>query len=223
MLLQTQSLSFPLTRECERWANSLSRGQVVVIENFIDPSLVSELREDAINLSSKGLFRASGLTNTAIEEQRFTSVSDRSILALDLSSRLRTDRDSRTLGGNVKARERLADIVLNVASNLAGPLKRPTLNDRTLDHEAGYSIYQPGASLKRHMDEFHEEFKRKGWIVSSRRSVSWLVYLNSPSWDTQRNGGTLRIYTMPESEVQVGYGFPAASVGAHEQNLQVFD
>ena len=48
--------------------------------------------------------------------------------------------------------------------------------------------------MKRHIDEHHEETKgRAGWSAPSRRSVSWLVYLN-PSWDASRQGGELRAF-----------------------------
>jgi hypothetical protein len=53
--------------------------------------------------------------------------------------------------------------------------------------QACYSIYQPGASLARHVDEHHEEAKGSGgWALPSRRSVSWLVYLNALDWSARQ-------------------------------------
>ena len=49
-----------------------------------------------------------------------------------------------------------------------------------------YNWYEPGAKLGMHLDEHHEETKGvRGWLRPSRRSVTWLVYLN---------GGILRCF-----------------------------
>ena len=46
-------------------------------------------------------------------------------------------------------------------------------------HEFSYTRFAPGASLARHVDEHHEETKgTEGWRAPTRRSVTWLVYLN---------------------------------------------
>ena len=46
-----------------------------------------------------------------------------------------------------------------------------------------YNWYEPGAKLGRHLDEHHEETKgAQGWLPPTRRSVTWLVYLND-DWD----------------------------------------
>jgi hypothetical protein len=103
---------------------------------------------------------------------------------------------------------------------LAFGLGRPTLSDAGRGdgrHEMTYNWYEPGASLGRHLDEHHEETKgTKGWTRPSRRSVTWLVYLNDEDWGAEE-GGTLRCF--PRSE-----GCMAANdvpVGAHDGNLQV--
>ena len=63
----------------------------------------------------------------------------------------------------------------------------------TRKHEMTYNLYNPGAQLGRHLDEHHEETKGvKGWMLPTRRSVTWLVYLND-GW-TAEEGGTLRCY-----------------------------
>lgn len=82
----------------------------------------------------------------------------------------------------------------------------------TRKHEMTYNLYEPGAKLGRHLDEHHEETKgTKGWQMPTRRSVTWLVYLND-GW-TAEEGGTLTTYPRQE---------PAkAPVGSHEGNLQV--
>ncbi|KAJ1412120.1 hypothetical protein B484DRAFT_402438, partial [Ochromonadaceae sp. CCMP2298] len=70
-------------------------------------------------------------------------------------------------------------------------LHRP-LTD-SLPHEAYCSLSLPGALLRRHLDERHEELKgRRGWTSPSRRSFSWLLYLHQ-DW-TPEKGGLLRTF-----------------------------
>jgi hypothetical protein len=116
--------------------------------------------------------------------------------------------------------------------DLASGLCRPTLSDAgrgqsgggggggngdALRHEMTYNWYEPGAKLGRHLDEHHEETKgTKGWMRPSRRSVTWLVYLND-DWHAEEEGGTLRCFPRSE-ECMMTNDVP---VGAHEGNLQV--
>lgn len=89
-----------------------------------------------------------------------------------------------------------------VRTELAYNLDRPNL-DRgkatTLygkgSTEISYTRFGPGAFLKRHVDEHHEELKGvDGWSKPTRRSVSWLIYVNDSSWDGRRDGGKLRCF-----------------------------
>ena len=51
--------------------------------------------------------------------------------------------------------------------------------------EMYYSISPKGSHLPRHQDERHEETKGiKGWISDTRRSISWLIYLNDDDWSS---------------------------------------
>ena len=73
--------------------------------------------------------------------------------------------------------------------------------------EQYYSIHAPGAFLGRHMDERHEACKGEaGFLHDSRRSVSWLVYLQQA-----KRGGELRAWCRES----------AGDVGAHEGDVQV--
>lgn len=79
--------------------------------------------------------------------------------------------------------------------------------------EVSYTRFAPGAALRRHVDERHEELKGDGgWARPTRRSVSWLVYLNTV-WDPAVDGGVLR--TFPRALP------PGSPVGAHGGELQV--
>ena len=81
--------------------------------------------------------------------------------------------------------------------------------------ERSYNWYEPGASLRRHGDEFHEETKGpRGWLLPTRRSLTWLLYLNR-DWRADE-GGALRAYerarpcdhavgATDDGDVQVGW------------------
>jgi hypothetical protein len=108
-------------------------------------------------------------------------------------------------------------------SKLAEILNRPTLREE----EMYYSVSFPGASLKRHLDERHEELKgRRGWLAESRRSLSWLIYLSDgEKWDVAQQGGQLRSFP-PKRRVASctrlgGRNIHFQSVGASEGDLQV--
>mmetsp|Transcript_20193 Transcript_20193/g.36471 ORF Transcript_20193/g.36471 Transcript_20193/m.36471 type:complete len:264 (-) Transcript_20193:124-915(-) len=87
------------------------------------------------------------------------------------------------------------------------------MKDPTLNHECYYSLSKVGSFLPRHMDERHEEMKgAQGWLLPSRRSLSWLIYLSEPSnWDIERNGGALRTFPPKRSTCS----------STHEENLQI--
>ncbi|KAL3923374.1 MAG: hypothetical protein SGARI_006232 [Bacillariaceae sp.] len=93
------------------------------------------------------------------------------------------------------------------------------MSDATLNHECYYSLSNVGSSLPRHMDERHEEMKgAQGWLLPSRRSLSWLIYLSEPAdWDIAQNGGALR--TFPQQSLKVDEKSNGDST--HEGNLQV--
>lgn len=77
--------------------------------------------------------------------------------------------------------------------------------------------------MKRHVDEHHEELKGvDGWSKPTRRSISWLVYLNEPDWNSATDGGQLRCYerrrrpvgrigASANGDLQIGWLTPAAS------------
>lgn len=54
-------------------------------------------------------------------------------------------------------------------------LDRPSMSDNTLNHESYFSLSKPFASLKRHLDEKHEELRLKGTLSLFRMSYSWLM------------------------------------------------
>ncbi|KAL3817002.1 hypothetical protein ACHAXA_010122 [Cyclostephanos tholiformis] len=201
----------------------ISKGGVVVIPNWVPSGLVRALREDARKLFDDGQFQPDGLTNTALREQGFNAKADRQTF------RGGADWDDYDVGDG-KARMEFALRMGRLREELAITLDRPTLSDegrgegwedkdksmRQRRHEITYNWYEPGAKLGRHLDEHHEETKgTKGWIRPSRRSVTWLVYLNE-NWEAEE-GGVLRCFPRTEGCISTN----DVPVGAHEGNLQV--
>ena len=104
---------------------------------------------------------------------------------------------------------------------ISSTLHRPTMMETSLAHECYYSQSKAGASLSRHLDERHEESKGpRGWILPSRRSISWLIYLSDDiKWDVNVNGGALRSF--PQKEFVNYAKFGKIESGCHNDNLQV--
>jgi len=186
---------------------SIERGRVAIIKNWISSDVVAAMNADAQHLFKLGEFRPDGLTNTAAkkEEQGFTVSADRQTF------RGGAGWDSDV--GNFAVRRQFASKMRELREELAVKLNRPTLSpEDRLKHEMTMNWYEPGAKLGRHIDEHHEETKGlRGWKLPTRRSVTWLVYLNG-GW-REEEGGALRCF--PRSKDSL------VPVGAHEGNLQV--
>jgi len=186
---------------------TIARGGVAVIPAFLPNDLVTAMRADARNLFETGSFQPDGLTNTALSktEQGFTGKADRQTFcggANWLS-------DLGDYGSRLEFRNKM----YKIKDQLALELNRPSLKiEGERRHEITYNWYEPGAKLGRHLDEHHEETKGvKGWLLDSRRSVTWLLYLND-GWK-EEEGGALRCF--PRSNLS------SQQVGCHERNLQV--
>ncbi len=136
------------------------------------------------------------------------------------------DGDGDGQGNNSKVRVKVKEDILNNVSQriqqlriqVSEALDRPTMSDASHAHECYYSKSSEGASLARHLDEFHEESKGpRGWLLPSRRSISWLIYLSDKDWDTKVNGGELRSF--PQMNIQIKPN--VLEVGVHDGNLQI--
>ena len=135
--------------------------------------------------------------------------------------------------GDHEVRTRFRERATALRTLLSGRLSgRPTLAEETgLTHELGYTRYGPGAFLPRHTDEHHPTLKKAHPVASgdenlkrltaeargansavpTRRSVTWLVYLND-DWHSS-DGGELRVHERAAPSV--------SPVGAHGGDLQV--
>lgn len=185
----------------------ISTGRVHVERDFIDADLAQRLRADAAALQERGLFRPDGLSRLgeAKEKQGFT----------------RGDRQTYAGGweaseGDAAARKELAAKLADLRREASRVLQRPSMGrEGAVADERSYNWYEPGASLRRHGDEFHEEAKGpRGWLLPTRRSLTWLLYLNR-DWQGDE-GGALRAYqrarpcdhavgATPDGDVQVGW------------------
>ena len=178
---------------------TIQTGRVFCYENFLTDSEVEELRKEIEAFDNEGKFVYSGLTNRANAKQEFGK-NDRQIYPISFKETSSLDKFGISIN---KLRDELS-VVLN----------RPTLCSSECAHESYFSKSSVGASLPRHMDERHEEIKGlKGWLTTSRRSISWLIYLSDKDWTSSDNGGELRSYPQACNV--------ANTVGCDDGNLQV--
>ena len=170
------------------------RGGIAVVPDFLPRDVARALRDDATDLHRSGHFAADALAAYG-ERKEFDPSRDRTVLKLD-----RWKRED--LGDAGLRHGTFASIMGGLRSDLARNLGRPMLETGASvtsygkgSTEISYTRFGPGAYLKRHVDEHHEELKgRRGWEKPTRRSISWLIYLNDHDWDPAVHGGSLRCF-----------------------------
>lgn len=69
---------------------------------------------------------------------------------------------------NSPALDRFGFLIDDLKNALSGVMGRVSMRDNSLAHEAYFSLSLPSASLKRHLDEKHEELRLKGRSDDSR-------------------------------------------------------
>mmetsp|Transcript_25702 Transcript_25702/g.31663 ORF Transcript_25702/g.31663 Transcript_25702/m.31663 type:complete len:407 (+) Transcript_25702:90-1310(+) len=185
--------------------STIANGKIAVIPNFIQESEIVPLRNDAQNLWNENKFSTDALAGYG-SKGKFDVTKDRAVLRLP---QWKSDNL-----GNYQNRQRFGNLMSALRSELAFNLNRPQLvkGDSTTMYgqgstEISYTRFGPGAFLKRHVDEHHEELKGvDGWSKPTRRSISWLIYLND-DWNGSRDGGQLRCF---ERKIRPG----SARIGA---------
>lgn len=189
--------------------STVNSGRVFVCDDFLSPSMLKALQDDISFAEEKGIFMTSGLSNRASQTQNFDAKKDRSVAPV-----LGMAYTSLPL-------KSIEPQIIALRHTLASELSRESLADNALPHEMYYSLSPSGCLLPRHMDERHEELKgRKGWLGSSRRSLSWLLYLSDYAWDYRSDGGQLRAF--PIAAESAGKTLRNAHVGgSHLGNLQI--
>ena len=181
-----------LVVDLEKLKESVLSGRVYQHENFLNEEEIQILVDDIDRLTREKKMMPSGLSNTNKGGNQQFGESDRttcpvpwwvdSLQGNTLTFGTDSDEDSAVLN-------RVSNKIQDLRHCVASVLKRPTMKEAAYEHECYYSRSTVGASLKRHMDERHEETKGpRGWIQPSRRSVSWLIYLS----DANIQGGELR-------------------------------
>lgn len=173
--------------------STIETGKIAVLPNFLSEQDVLPLRTDAQNLWADGKFSTDALASYG-SSGKFDPSKDRAVLRLPQwkSERL----------GDYALRQRFGTLVSSVRAELAYNLDRPELDRGAATSmygygstEISYTRFGPGAFLKRHVDEHHEELKGvAGWSKPTRRSISWLIYLNEPGWNGSQDGGQLRCF-----------------------------
>ena len=202
--------------------HTIDRGGIAVIPNFLSPKQVSTLRSDAISLYNDGHYIVDALAGYDAksglqDKQHFDPSKDRSVLPAYIPSQNHNGPFVDPTLGNASLRKQFtSSIIAPLRSELSRALYRPGLDtpDGGDNHEISYTRFGPGAYLSRHIDEHHEEVKGKaGWSRPTRRSISWLVYLNEEDWNIDTDGGELRTY---QRKVRSAY-----SVGSRDGDLQL--
>eukprot|EP01041_Mallomonas_annulata_P008292 gene8292-17053_t len=165
------------------WAiKTIQQGNIYIHDNWISNDLAESLRQEIYRRVETESFKTSGLSNTALgKTQDFNNNKDRAVCAIPLYEP--NGLNSSDASGQAALRE-ISHMLTQLRGDLSHLLHRPSLNDETLPHEAYFSRYRKGSSLKRHLDEKHEETK----------GITWLLYLSDANWTAETNGGALRAF-----------------------------
>jgi 2OG-Fe(II) oxygenase superfamily len=199
----------PLVQSNRMFSNSvyesIQNGQIAVIPDFCSPQDLAVWQRDAHDLYDDQHFVTDALA-TYGKSGLFDPSKDRAVLKLG-------QWKNPTLGDH-DARLALGRRLSAVRSDFATHLERPGLVQRRQQctfadctalstssavyglgsTEISYTRFGPGASLARHVDEHCEELKHvAGWVQPTRRSLSWLLYLNN-KWNADLHGGCLRCF-----------------------------
>jgi len=172
---------------------TVESGKIAVVPDFLPQSEIVPLRSDAQNLWDDKRFSTDALASYG-SRGKFDPAKDRAVLRLPQWK----NEDL----GTFETRRKFGDLMAGIRNELAYKLDRPNLDKGAATSlygrgstEISYTRFGPGAFLKRHVDEHHEELKgTDGWAKPTRRSISWLIYLNERDWDGSVHGGQLRCF-----------------------------
>jgi Rps23 Pro-64 3,4-dihydroxylase Tpa1-like proline 4-hydroxylase len=218
---------------------TIQNGGIAVIPNYLSPMTVSRLRKDASNLYTNGHFIIDSLAGYGKDagnrdKTKFDSTKDRAVLPSYIPSKNISGPFVNLELGDAVARKQLTANIKSLRQELAISLNRPGLivEPSILEnefagmdgHEVSYTRFGPGAYLARHVDEHHEEVKgRAGWSRPTRRSLSWLVYLNEDDWDVEVDGGELCTHERQAitATTKDGVRILGGPVGSRDGDLQI--
>jgi len=190
--------------------SDIRRGKIYIQNNFITTAEVDALQKDIQQLKDSREFQPSGLSNRVLDDKNIFGTSDRLSCTItpDLfkgdwqHSYVRSFVENKLDAFRHELHDALFPQQLHV-NKLSDNEVGDYLNEASLERfklqlaEMYYSVSPKGSMLPRHQDERHEETKgRKGWIYETRRSISWIIYLND-DWGPDKesgNGGELRAF-----------------------------
>jgi predicted 2-oxoglutarate/Fe(II)-dependent dioxygenase YbiX len=217
----------PSLLDVESMKRKVLSGKVYQQEHFLNEDEIRVLLQDVDGLIRENKMIPSGLSNTNKGKEQNFGRSDRTTCPVpwwidSLQGRGISVRQSQQQQQQQQLNERELEVLNSLSKKIqqlrqevALSLNRPTVSDASLAHECYYSRSTEGALLKRHMDERHEETKGpRGWMLPSRRSISWLIYLSD--FDVQ--GGELRSFVQDGFAWEPGAG---VEVSSDRGNLQV--
>lgn len=233
----SKSSSVSSSIDIPRLQSTIAKGRVYQHENFINETQVLAILNDIERLKEEQIMKPSGLSNTLKKENQNFGQEDRTTApapwwmdSLQQQQQVKNECNSDNVENptcqninnndnepyNSPILQSVIDKIQSLRTDVSTTLHRPSMNDPTLAHECYYSQSKPGAFLPRHMDERHEELKGpRGWMLPSRRSISWLIYLS----DVDLVGGDLR--TFPQSKFETVGSFGSIESGCHDGNLQI--
>lgn len=201
---------------------TVTSGRVYQQRSFLTEQQVQTILQEVNELQAEGRFTRKGLSNTAVQNQQFSNVYDRSICVIPWFNDALQGKNT----------NEIPKLISDLRHTLSVELNRPTMllnngvDDSPIEHECYYSKSEVGSKLNRHMDERHEELKgSKGYLKPSRRSISWLIYLSDPvDWTLRENGGALRSF--PQKQFQVNQEDSNNALlnkvdSTHDGNLQI--
>ena len=195
----------------------IEAGKAAIINNWLTPEETKAICQDAKQCFEGGYFKNFILSRNPKKVDK--AANDRWIMPSFAYSKGTDGPFVDTNVGNYQIRQSLKEKMAMVKATLANSLTdRPTLaNDLAQTHEMEYLRYGKGALLNRHVDEHHLELKRPHGSKlplkenASRRSITWLIYLND-DWN-EEDGGQLRLHERAYESL--------SAVGARRNDLQV--
>jgi hypothetical protein len=181
--------------------DTIGDGKIAIIPDFLPQDETRKLRQDAGTLYHQDKFSTDALASYGTDG-KFDPSKDRAVL------KLQQWKDQSI--GDWSLRQRFGNRMKNLREDLSYNLHRPEMliGDAVSKYgegstEISYTRFGPGAFLNRHVDEHHEELKGKaGWSKPTRRSLSWLIYLNE-DWDAGKHGGCLRCFERKTSTLAI--------------------
>lgn len=208
----------------------IKNGGICVRHNFINATEVTALQNDISQLYRSKQFKPSGLSNRVQGDKNEFGDADRLTCTIT-PMLLKGESQCSYIRDVVEDKLDVLRQELQILLNDENAIDDFSMEGSKLDlSEMYYSISPKGSTLPRHQDERNEDTKgEKAWEHDTRRSISWLIYLNN-NWGTLADDNSNKIEDGEESQNRgAGGEFRAycrrcsgnTHCGSHDGNLQV--